>query len=124
MFTNRISKFFIIALVLVSALASVSFAARSASAAAADHSYDSIESLRVNFVLADRSYDEIEQMRLSHPVTSALGSYDQIEALRVQRGIASFTVNSVDEAIEQMRIGRAFHADRSYDQIETLRLSR
>jgi hypothetical protein len=124
MFTNRFSKIFVVVLVLVAALATVSFAAHSATVHAADRSYDSIESLRVNSVLADRSYDVIEQMRLSHPATFTLGSYDQIEALRVQRGIASFKVSYGYDAVEQMRLGRAFSADRAYDQIETLRLSR
>jgi len=124
MFTNRISKFFIVVLVLVSALATVSFAAHSAILPAADRSYDSIESLRVASVQVDRSYDAVEELRIARPTTSTTSSYDKIETLRAQRVFAFLTSNSGYDAIEQVRIGRAFNADRSYDQIETLRSSR
>jgi len=123
MFTNRISKFFIVALVIVAALSTVSFATRSVILPAADRSYDSIESLRVASVQANRSYDAVEELRVARPSVSIVSGYDQIEALRVQRGAAFSTAFSYD-AIEQVRIERAFNADGSYDDIEALRLWR
>jgi hypothetical protein len=107
MFTNRISKLFVVLLVLTIALMTIGFASRSASLTA-----------------ADRSYDLIEQLRSHRPAAFIGFSYDQIEALRVQRGTVSLTANSGYDAIEQLRLGRAFHADHSYEKIEVLRLDR
>ena len=124
MFTNRISKMLVVLLVIVAALATVSFAARSATIPVADRSYDLIEHVRTASVHADRLYDSIEQMRADRSADSTISSYDQIEALRVQRGSSSLAVNSSYDAIEKLRLERGFNADRSYDNVEALRLGR
>jgi len=122
MFTTRISKFFLIVLVLGAALATVSFSARSTAHPVVDRSYNAIEQLRASSVQADRSYDAVEQMRADRLVMLSLPGYDQIEAMRVQRGVTLLATSF--DAVEQLRLERAFAADRAYDQIETLRLSR
>jgi len=108
MLTNHSSKIFVVLLVLVAALATVSFATRSA-----------------NVPAVDRSYDGVEQVRAQRASAyTAASSYDQIEALRIQRADTSLVANSGDEAIEQLRLERAFNADHSYDKIEELRIQR
>ena len=111
MFANRISKMFLVLLVLVTALATVSFVTHSANISAMDRSYDNVEQVRAQRTSA---------------FTAAASSYDQIETLRIQRSAIALAANSGYDAIQQLRLGRAFNAvtDHSYDQVETLRLQR
>ncbi len=121
MFTNRISKILIVVFVLAAALATVTFAVRAKSLPAADRAYDAIEGVRLAAVQADRTYDEIEAARDNRLTFTA---YDQIESLRLLRVVNPVAVSAGYDAVEQVRLGREFNADHSYDQIETLRLSR
>jgi hypothetical protein len=105
MFTNHISKIVVVLLVLAIAFVSVSFVAHSS-----------------NTPTADRSYDRVEQARVDR--SAPYNAYDPIEALRAQREATSLIVASSDDRIEQVRMERAFPADRSYDHIEALRLQR
>jgi hypothetical protein len=86
MFTNPISKIFVVLLVVGVALLTVSFASRSPAAAAADRSYDAVEQLRGQAPVAlDTSYDAIEDMRVQQHVeaNSPASDYDLVEALRI-----------------------------------------
>ena len=72
---------------------------------------------------ADRSYDTVEQVHAARsfaPVTSAVG-YERIEGIRLDRAFS--TVSLSYDAIESLRNNRGLSADRSYDQIETLRVA-
>jgi hypothetical protein len=104
MFTGRMSKIFVVLLVVGVLLATASFVTRSAAVPA-----------------ADRSYDGIEQVRALPDTASG---YDQVEVLRIHRGASLLTVDSRYDSIEQLRLGRTFNADHSYDKIEALHLER
>ncbi len=108
MFTNSISKIFIVLAVLAVALVTISFVNRSAHVFTADRSYDGVEQAR-----AQRSH-----------VSSILAVYDQLEALRAQRSVSPLAADSSYDSVEQVRIGRWLNADHSYDEIEALRLLR
>ena len=86
MFTNRISKIFVVLLVLAIALTTVSFAARSANIPAADRSYDGVEQMRAQrssaFVVAGKYDDRYDRM---NALPNADPSYDKIEVLRLGR---------------------------------------
>jgi hypothetical protein len=104
MFTTRISKTFIILLVLAVAIITASFVSRSATTPTADRSYDGIELVRA--------------------LPDSPSGYEQIEAVRVQRSVSQFTADSSYGLVEQVRLERTRNADHSYDQIEALRLAR
>lgn len=93
MSTNNISRIFIVLLVLVVAMVTVSFVNHSAASAVADRSYDTIEQLRIKAAafVADTSYDAIERLRLSAPATSnaSASGYDQVEAVRLHRSLGT-----------------------------------
>ena len=101
----------VVLLVLVAALATVSFVTHSANISAMDRSYDSVEQVRAQRTSA---------------FTAAALSYDQIEAVRIKRSDITLAANSGYDAIEQLRLGRVFNAivNYAYDQVETLRLQR
>ena len=104
MFTNNMSKLFVVLVVIAVALVTASFVTRSATIPAADRSYDSIEQARA--------------------LPDSASSYDQVETLRIQRGANPLTVDAGYDSIEQLRVDRASNADHSYDKIEDLRLER
>jgi hypothetical protein len=104
MFTNNMSKTFVVLVVIAVALVTASFVTRSATIPA-----------------ADRSYDHLEQLRALH---SAASSYDLIEHVRIQRSANVVPAASGYDLIEQVRMARTSNANGSYDQIENLRLSR
>ncbi len=108
MFTSQMSKFFIVLLVLAVALVSASFIGRSTPPA------------------ADFSYDSVEQVRVSRSFASApdLSSDEQIEHLRLQRAVGLSARDASYTQIEQVRLARGLTADRSYDNIEMIRLMR
>lgn len=143
MFTNPVSKVFVLLLVLAVTFVSASFAVRSTNPASVDRSYDRLEQLRSvrssafhydlieqvrlgrNFnAPTNRSYDSIEGLRSLRSAVST--AYDQIETLRLQRGSHSLNIGSLYDLIEQVRLGRNFNApaNRSYDGIEGLRALR
>ena len=106
MFTNRISKIFVVLFVLAAALATVSFATRSANVFAADRSYDSVEQARIASVQADRSYDSIELLRndrhkliLSKPSAKTAPEIvtGQSSAANGSKQLASLSVGPGDE---------------------------
>ena len=111
MFKNRFSKLFLAAVVIVAALATISFAAKS-STQAIDRAYDAVEQVRAqrlagSGLVTDNSYDLIEGIRLSRTIGAATDhGYDQIEGLRLARSANAST------------------ADRSYDLIENVRTRR
>jgi hypothetical protein len=146
MFTSQISKIFVVLLVLAFALVSASFVADS-TPAAADLSYDSLEQVRASrsfmsapdldaqienvrlqralvLIAGDASYDVIEQIRSSRTLASAASSYDQVENIRAQRTLAPATMDTSYSMVEQVRLERGHVADRSYDNIEAIRLLR
>ena len=74
---------------------------------------------------ADRVYDQVEQMRAERWIENGLAdrSYDGIENQRL--GAAVSPIDHSDEELERIRAQRSVpFADRSYDQIEYLRLMR
>ena len=113
MFTNRFSKPVIVAVIIVAAMLTASFAMLSA---------PSINTL-------DRSYDAVEQVRSERITASnftADRSYDQVESLRVNRA-AGFEADLSYEQVEQVRVERlvkAVFVDSSYDLIENIRAQR
>ena len=104
MFTNHISKTFLVLLVLGVLLVTASFVTRSAAVPAADRSYDSIEQARA--------------------LPDSASGYEEVESVRLQRGGSLLTVDFRYDSIEQVRLGRVFNADGSYNKIEALRLER
>ena len=102
---NRNSKFQIAFTVVISAIAILTMSMANFSTAR----------------VADRSYDAIESIHASQSFSAApsLASYNQVENVRAQRAL-SLIVDSYN-AVEQLRSVRGLSADRSYDQIETLR---
>src|SRR5690242_16328259 len=108
MFKNRFSKLFLAAIVIIAALATLSFATKS-----------STQSI-------DRAYDAVEQMRAQHLAGSSLvtdNSYDLIESVRFSRAIDAAADHEYDQ-IEGLRLARSTNApvaDRSYDLIENVR---
>ena len=109
MFTNSISKIFVVLGVLAVALVTISFVNQPASVVAADHSYDGVE-----------------QMRALRPAAFIVPSfvYESLETLRLQRKASASAASSGYDLIEQVRMGRRLSADHSYEQIEALRLQR
>lgn len=86
MFTNRISKIFLVLLVLGALLVTASFVTRPAVVPAADRSYDSIEQMRAqrsSAVVVTGKYDDRYDRMNALP--SAEHSYDKIETLRLGR---------------------------------------
>jgi hypothetical protein len=71
--------------------------------------------------VADHSYDAVEQIHAIRPLApaSSFASYDKVENVRVERALSP--VASSYDRLEQLRNTRGLIADRSYDQIETLR---
>ena len=109
MFTNSISKIFVVFAVLAVALVTISFVNQPASVATSDRSYDIVELMRG------------QRLNGLH-VPSFV--YDQIEDLRADRGASSPAVTSGYDMIEQVRLERGRNADHSYEQLEALRLQR
>jgi hypothetical protein len=70
---------------------------------------------------ADRSYDGVEQARA---LPDSASGYDKVEVLRLQRGASLLTEDFRYDSIEQVRLGRTFNANDSYDKIEAVRLER
>jgi PDZ domain-containing secreted protein len=126
MFTNQVSKIFIVLLVLAVAVVTASFVVRSTPSAADLSSDVQIENVRLqrSFSLIDASYNNVEQARFSRALAAYNSGYDQIENIRAQRTFAPAAADSSYNLVENVRLERGLVADRSYDNIEAIRLLR
>ena len=122
MFTNSLTKTFVILLAVAVVFVSASFIVRSTTYAADLSDYDQIETLRLQRSIAwDHSYNSVEQIRTSRSASST-SSYDQVESIRALRTIAP--ADRSYNQVELIRSARGPVADRSYDSLEAIRMSR
>jgi hypothetical protein len=122
---NRASKvlFSLCALIIASITASF---VTGAATRPADLSYNSVEEVRASRLFASvpdlSSYDAIENLRLFR--APMYWEYDQIERIRLQRTLGLIEADSSYDLVERVRTMRGQVADRSYDNIEAIRLLR
>ena len=126
MFASRISKFFIVLLVFVAALATVSFAVRSANAPTVDRSYDAIEQMHALRFISS-SYDLVEQIRVKRSSMDVKNVAIREYQLGERYGELPQDVASEKAARKYWlgeRYGQLPNTDHSYEMIEALRLER
>jgi hypothetical protein len=126
MFTNSLTKTFVILLVLAVIFVSASFVARSMTPAADLSDYNQIETVRLqrslNLIAWDQSYRSIERIRISRSSAASTSSYDQVESIRALRTFVPAAADQSYNLVELIRTARGLVADRSYDSIEAIRL--